>query len=268
MRKDFYILKIKKKLMDEEENAGERYLLLFPSHEACNTFKTAFAIDPPIDHDTLIGSAQYLDKQFDISVVPRDMTAEMVVARYNQSVYNKVLVLSRARLNIEEMPSNWYMIRTVPDLEDALHITLTTEQLRALTSVQNSQRRSSVRYSYAMPAEFFQIIQQLVGMDDDQVARTGFEQFQQPEVRTRTPLNAQWEEKLKDKSPPPPTKKQRVDDSLCVICLTSETNVVCLPCAHQCVCDICIVEILERDDQKKKCPICREEIQDIVKPIK
>jgi len=48
------------------------------------------------------------------------------------------------------------------------------------------------------------------------------------------------------------------DDKDCCVCLTNEKDVVFSPCGHYCTCVTCSMKL-------KKCPICRGNIQQIVK---
>ena len=77
----------------------------------------------------------------------RHFSLEALITKYNSSVYNKVLILDRSlrdRAGVY-LPFNWYIIRTVPDLEEVLHITLTPEQLRSITTIQQNRDRNRDR---------------------------------------------------------------------------------------------------------------------------
>lgn len=66
------------------------------------------------------------------------------------------------------------------------------------------------------------------------------------------------EEKQQFLNPPPVTIKI-FDAGDCVICLSSESAVVFVPCGHRCVCSLCNSTL-----QKTKycCPVCRESISE------
>jgi Zinc finger, C3HC4 type (RING finger) len=93
-----------------------------------------------------------------------------------------------------------------------------------------------------------------------------------PRVETRTPLKSEWEERLKQTKETPKDSDANPDVNpngpTCCICMDSEPTIMLAPCMHQCVCDVCVKELMERDLQSKKCPICRADIVDIYKPIK
>ncbi|RLN93276.1 hypothetical protein BBJ28_00025701 [Nothophytophthora sp. Chile5] len=46
---------------------------------------------------------------------------------------------------------------------------------------------------------------------------------------------------------------------LCVICLSNEKSILCLPCRHLCLCETC-----SRRQEVVKCPICRLEIEEML----
>ncbi|ETN00212.1 hypothetical protein, variant [Phytophthora nicotianae INRA-310] len=46
---------------------------------------------------------------------------------------------------------------------------------------------------------------------------------------------------------------------LCVICLSNEKTILCLPCRHLCLCEAC-----SRREEVTKCPICRLEIEEML----
>ncbi|KAG3187609.1 hypothetical protein PC128_g12552 [Phytophthora cactorum] len=46
---------------------------------------------------------------------------------------------------------------------------------------------------------------------------------------------------------------------LCVICLSNEKTILCLPCRHLCLCEAC-----SRREEVAKCPICRLEIEEML----
>ena len=50
----------------------------------------------------------------------------------------------------------------------------------------------------------------------------------------------------------------------CVICLSSPSCIVFIPCAHQCVCSECNNQLQK---VKKSCPVCRETIQQAISSV-
>ncbi|CAF0893142.1 unnamed protein product [Adineta ricciae] len=55
----------------------------------------------------------------------------------------------------------------------------------------------------------------------------------------------------------PTTSKTDGTDDVCCICLTNNSSVILLPCAHQCLCNDCATK---QEDELQKCPICRQDI--------
>jgi len=47
---------------------------------------------------------------------------------------------------------------------------------------------------------------------------------------------------------------QSLDEGLCKICLIEKIEVVCIPCGHRCICQMCADNLKKT---KKLCPICR-----------
>ena len=47
-----------------------------------------------------------------------------------------------------------------------------------------------------------------------------------------------------------------VDKLACQICLENETNIICIPCKHMCVCSQCL-DLLK----DPRCPVCRQYVQ-------
>lgn len=228
----------------------EKYLLVFSSYNVYETFKRAFHLDPVVDPQTHIGTSVYQEKQMDLTV-KRNRTFDEIRILVEPMQYDKVLILDHNIQDIIDMPLNWYVIHSLSQLEEALHVQCTTEQSYMLS------RRS---FQLRIPMPIVQLLQQIVGYDDDQVTRHA------PE--TRTPLNAEWAAKIEEKEEEEKNDDNDETDPKCVICLTNDPCILLTPCSHQCVCDICVKEVLERDDQKKQCPVCRNEIKDIYKPIK
>ena len=54
-------------------------------------------------------------------------------------------------------------------------------------------------------------------------------------------------------------RKRSVESKLCCICLTEERTTLILPCKHMCLCSKC-----GKDDRLSNCPICREEIEQVM----
>ncbi|DBA00434.1 TPA: hypothetical protein N0F65_012965 [Lagenidium giganteum] len=53
--------------------------------------------------------------------------------------------------------------------------------------------------------------------------------------------------------------EEQIETKLCVICLSSEKTILCLPCRHLCLCEEC-----SNRDEVEKCPICRVEIVEML----
>lgn len=56
----------------------------------------------------------------------------------------------------------------------------------------------------------------------------------------------------------------------CSICMEHRASICFVPCGHQCICDDCVPALwdaAERRDENWKCPICRTELEGIVRPI-
>ena len=56
----------------------------------------------------------------------------------------------------------------------------------------------------------------------------------------------------------------------CSICMEYRASICFVPCGHQCICDNCVPPLwdaAERRDENWKCPVCRAEAEEIVRPI-
>ena len=49
------------------------------------------------------------------------------------------------------------------------------------------------------------------------------------------------------------------DDKLCCICYVNIKTHICIPCGHKCLCETCTKKIT------KTCPICKQQIFNIIK---
>lgn len=54
------------------------------------------------------------------------------------------------------------------------------------------------------------------------------------------------------------------DAKICVICLSELKEYACKPCMHLCVCSECAGFLL-KDEGRVKCPMCRGEVEGLVK---
>ena len=52
-----------------------------------------------------------------------------------------------------------------------------------------------------------------------------------------------------------------MSEKKCVICMDAKIDTVCVPCGHRCLCVECSDLIMKQ----KKCPICRSNIDQIIK---
>ena len=115
---------------------------------------------------------------------------------------------------------------------------------------------------------------------DPQERRRDLRPWQPPEREPREPREPDPEDWEPERTPPPPVAPRRNlrsktaagcslsasgagDTSrVCVICLDKEKSVILLPCRHVCVCEPCGRTVGAGD---RRCPMCREYIQDALK---
>jgi hypothetical protein len=200
---------------------------------------------------------------------------EALAACANRQPYAKVLLIDRNTMgpDPEDLALNWYIINSVERLEQCLAIQLAPEV-----------RDHIAQMALPLTARIDRTDNPFsVGGSDDTVfwiiprranRRLFYEDLvDHPRVETRTPLKSEWEERLKQTKEAPKDSDANPDVNsegtpTCCICMDSEPTIMLAPCMHQCVCDVCVKELMERDLQSKKCPICRADIADIYKPIK
>lgn len=51
----------------------------------------------------------------------------------------------------------------------------------------------------------------------------------------------------------------------CVVCLHDAVSYSCFPCGHACLCESCAVSIVNNQMNNNSCPICRSELEKIIK---
>jgi hypothetical protein len=160
--------------------------------------------------------------------------------------------ITRADIPPGRFKDNYYLIRAVDQLEQALMVELPDRDRRSLARMTlplhyTGQRRAPVMY----------VVQHLIQLQDHPPQR---------EVQ-REPVPNVWEERLNAEEGRKRKREEEDEEITCIICLDKDPVIMLAPCMHQCLCDVCVREIMERDDQQKNCPVCREEIKDIYKPI-
>lgn len=151
---------------------------------------------------------------------------------------------------------NYYIINTVEQLEQALGIELEERQRRSLTNRTLRSQQQTVDAILFGNAPF--------------ILQFDFIQPQEEERPVvREPVNEIWESRLSEKKRKRDDEndEEDADEVTCIICLDEYPTVMLAPCQHQCLCEICAREVLERSDVKKQCPVCRTEIGEIYKPI-
>lgn len=56
-------------------------------------------------------------------------------------------------------------------------------------------------------------------------------------------------------------------EGTCVICLDSTVNQIIVPCGHMCMCESCADTFSTDTYNDKKCPLCKGQIQNIIRVI-
>lgn len=59
--------------------------------------------------------------------------------------------------------------------------------------------------------------------------------------------------------------RQAEEGEDCCICMSKAATIMLAPCSHQCVCDECAPRFMQ---EKCECPLCREVVEDIWRPLK
>lgn len=59
--------------------------------------------------------------------------------------------------------------------------------------------------------------------------------------------------------------KEAEEGEDCCICMSKAATIMLAPCSHQCVCDECAPRFMQ---EKQECPLCREVVEDIWRPLK
>ena len=192
---------------------------------------------------------------------------EAITACASRHPYAKVLLIDRnSALDTQGLALNWYIINSVERLEQCLAIEFAPEVRDhiAQMALPLTARVDRMENPFSTGDDtIFWIIPRRANR------RLFYEDLvDHPRVETRTPLKSEWEERLKQTPKVSETNPDAPNGAMCCICMDSEPTIMLAPCMHQCVCDVCVKELMERDFQSKKCPICRADIADIYKPIK
>ena len=174
--------------------------------------------------------------------------ADYLLDRFN---YTKILFVNKGLepgiIPNDRIKPNYYIIQTTPQLEECLGV-----------EIEANRRNRIIRFHLplALRVNFYNFIEN----EPFIVAR------EEPEEPVRVSMKRTWTDRLNAMT----TDDKEIENEIseCVVCLDNDPTIMLAPCMHQCICTTCIVEIMEREDQAKKCPICRVVIEDIFKPIK
>ena len=60
--------------------------------------------------------------------------------------------------------------------------------------------------------------------------------------------------------------KKEGNQKYCIICFTNNPEIIICPCGHKCICILCYDKLLANAGFKK-CPICGNKIESIVKKV-
>jgi len=188
---------------------------------------------------------------FNIHILPESNTRIDEIDQIHNDNPNttRIIIVDLGRLIPQPRIKDIYFpVKYAFEMEQAMDMTWSNEQRNKMS------RRVLTRRRQRNPIRT--ILRQLIFV-------TALQPEEQPQQQeTRTPLSTTWEDRLKE-----PEKKKTKVSTECVICLDNDPMVMWVPCQHKCVCDVCARELMERDDQNKKCPICREPITDLFRPI-
>jgi len=262
-------------------------LIIFSTFTAYDVIiKKALNLDPVLDlyGELNIGTSNISEQTVKSAVLDNeDITQKFdtIDELVNYFTPKRVLIVDRTlqkrMIPPERLKLTYFLIHTVSQLEDALGIVLDSRQRhliinRTLPTTTRTRPHSNygfIRISESSSGNTLNIMMNPGFLDtlfDDDLTRHPIighhEMVDVPVAQTRTPLNSEWTKKLEQKAEP------ESDSPKCVVCMSNEPCIMLVPCSHQCVCDICVKELLERDDQRKQCPICRTKIENIFKPIK
>lgn len=56
-------------------------------------------------------------------------------------------------------------------------------------------------------------------------------------------------------------------DAVCITCTVNRASILLVDCGHQCMCDVCMKQMMELPGVKRNCPCCRLEFTAISRPI-
>lgn len=197
---------------------------------------------------------------------------DAIDAEMREKECNTCLIINR-HMQPEDVPENrllpnYYIINFVEQLEEALNVQIEDRSRRTLTNTvlpSMVQVRAADRILFGTGQPLIMTNNGPFILEFDFAPLLQQQQQQQPVVRE--PINEVWENRLASKRRKVDVEEDIEGESTCIICLDDPPSIMLAPCQHQCLCEVCAREVLERSDQKKQCPICRAEIQEIYKPI-
>jgi hypothetical protein len=56
-----------------------------------------------------------------------------------------------------------------------------------------------------------------------------------------------------------------VEGAECVVCMSEARDTMVLPCRHMCLCSGCATAVMAQADASRKCPVCRAEMQSLLR---
>lgn len=235
--------------MEQEES----FLIICSTHYAMRDICTALELDVAESGVQNVGKAIFRGKTLYITRLQFPRT-DFIQPISNQLRANTVLVVNRGmdQEMFAHYPPNYYLINCVENLEQCLNVELSNSERDKLSRRVLYARAHSDEAPIDTAAIVFHFL------FPEPVAQNG------PPPRTAVPRK--WEDQLKE----PEQKRAKTEDTDegCVVCMDKHNSIMFTPCAHQCVCDVCAREIMERNDLKKECPVCRSPIEDLYRPLK
>jgi len=263
-----------------------KVLLIYPNPSWRRRFEEALDLSPVtsrVDEDIRVVIHEW---KFDDSTTVFDTSnssVEQVRALCEQEIYERILLVL-PNTDVENLQHDKVIrIEAENEFYDAVAETM------AVTPQQKSQihRIFHPHVNHRMATTFFfgsilmQRLFHILGDDDDveieMAVDASMESYDREQANTkkrRTPLSTQddtWEKRLKlsaDNQKKEEKEEEAEFENPCVVCYDAERSVVIDPCCHTVMCAKCSVEVLERDDVNKKCPVCQKPITKILVPIK
>ncbi len=180
---------------------------------------------------------------------------------------NKILVFMPPGSGVRSARGKMHVVQTVDDISRTLGLVLTSAQRESLRELIGQRRGRARGYSFRILQHPSQLFSGRMRVEDDgrredeDFLRAQANSLQDARPARRRRLDPEWTAILKE-------PETAVTGGLyCITCIENRASIVFLPCGHMNMCDVCVKTMYEMENSQKKCPNCRQHVDEILRPI-